>query len=138
MAGWSPRSLCSRRWRARRHGQTPAAPGAGTRPMNCGGYFALRCSASEAVMALPARSARIDHDVGAGAVERTARNRHRPHAAAVRSAKSLIFPLPVAGSQPQRTPLPWDPAQPCRGLGFRAVAAGKAAPVITELPVQKA
>jgi len=56
------------------------------------------------------------------------------------SAKSLIFPLPVAGSQPKRTPLPWDPAQPYRGLGFREVAAGagKAAPVITELPMQKA
>jgi len=37
-------------------------------------------------------------------------------------------------------PLPWDPAQPYRGLGFREVAAGagKAAPVITEWPVQKA
>ena len=39
------------------------------------------------------------------------------------SAKSLIFPLPVAGSQPLRTPLPWDPAQPNRGLGFREVEA---------------
>ena len=39
------------------------------------------------------------------------------------SAKSLIFPLPVAGSQPKRTPIPWDPAQPYRGLGFREVAA---------------
>ena len=40
------------------------------------------------------------------------------------SAKSLIFALPVAGSQPKRTPLPWDPAQPYRGLGFREVLAG--------------
>jgi hypothetical protein len=39
------------------------------------------------------------------------------------SAKSLIFPLPVAGSQPKRTPLPWDPAQPYRGLGWREVEA---------------
>ncbi|MBI2769786.1 MAG: metallophosphoesterase [Burkholderiales bacterium] len=39
------------------------------------------------------------------------------------SAKSLIFPLPVAGSQPLRTPLPWDPANPNRGLGFREVEA---------------
>jgi hypothetical protein len=56
------------------------------------------------------------------------------------SAKSLIFPLPVAGSQPKRTPLPWDPAQPYRGLGFREVEAEprKAAYVITELPVQGA
>ncbi len=39
------------------------------------------------------------------------------------SAKSLIFPLPVPGSQPKRTPLPWDPANPNRGLGFREVEA---------------
>jgi hypothetical protein len=39
------------------------------------------------------------------------------------SAKSLIFPLPAPGSQPDRTPLPWDPQQPNRGLGFREVEA---------------
>jgi hypothetical protein len=39
------------------------------------------------------------------------------------SAKSLIFPLPAPGSQPDRTPLPWDPAQPNRGLGFREIEA---------------
>ena len=39
------------------------------------------------------------------------------------SAKSLIFPLPAPGSQPSRTPLPWDPANPNRGLGFREVGA---------------
>ena len=56
------------------------------------------------------------------------------------SAKSLIFALPVAGSQPKRTPLPWDPAKPYQGLGFREVEADpvKAAYAITEMPVQKA
>ena len=39
------------------------------------------------------------------------------------SAKSLIFALPAPGSQPSRTPMPWDPAQPNRGLGFREVEA---------------
>jgi hypothetical protein len=39
------------------------------------------------------------------------------------AAKGLMFPLPVAGSQPQRNPLPWDPAHPYRGLGFRDVEA---------------
>jgi hypothetical protein len=39
------------------------------------------------------------------------------------SAKSLIFALPAPGSQPARSPLPWDPAQPNRGLGFREVEA---------------
>lgn len=37
------------------------------------------------------------------------------------SAKSLIFPLPAPGSQEKRTPLPWDPSQPYKGLGFREV-----------------
>jgi len=60
---------------------------------------------------------------------------HIPHHA----AKSLIFPLPVAGSQPKRAPLPWDPAQPYKGLGFRGIEAEvqKAEYVITERPVQK-
>ena len=56
------------------------------------------------------------------------------------SAKSLIFPLPVPGSQPKRTPLPWDPAQPYRGLGWREVGAepSRAAYAIHEFPVQGA
>lgn len=55
------------------------------------------------------------------------------------SAKSLIFPLPAPGSQPKRAPLPWDPAEPYRGMGFRSVEAhGKQAHYeITELPVVK-
>lgn len=43
------------------------------------------------------------------------------------SSKSLIFPLPAPGSQEKRTPLPWDPAIPYRGLGFREVDADPAA-----------
>jgi len=39
------------------------------------------------------------------------------------AALSLMFPLPVSGSQPRRTPLPWDAAHPFRGLGFRGVRA---------------
>ena len=60
---------------------------------------------------------------------------HIPH----HSAKSLIFALPVVDSQPKRTPLPWDPAQPYRGLGFREVKAENRPTdyVITEFPVQK-
>jgi 3',5'-cyclic AMP phosphodiesterase CpdA len=37
------------------------------------------------------------------------------------AAKSLIFPLPAPGSQPKKGPLPWDPAAPYKGLGFRRV-----------------
>ena len=55
------------------------------------------------------------------------------------SAKSLMFPLPAPASQPKRDPLPWDPAQPYRGLGFRGIEAkvAKADFAITEMPVQK-
>ena len=53
------------------------------------------------------------------------------------SAKGLMFALPVARSQPKRTPIPWDASAPYKGLGYRDVEA-EAAPVkyaITELPV---
>lgn len=42
------------------------------------------------------------------------------------SAKSLIFALPAPGSQPNRTPLPWDAGAPYKGLGWRTVAATQA------------
>ena len=53
------------------------------------------------------------------------------------AAKSLIFALPAPASQPKRTPLAWDAAQPYRGMGFREVDA-QPSPlryVIDELPV---
>lgn len=55
------------------------------------------------------------------------------------AANSLIFPLPVPGSQPKRMPLPWDPAHPNKGLGFRSVEAEvkKAEYILTERPVPK-
>jgi len=37
------------------------------------------------------------------------------------SATSLIFPLPAPGSVPKRAPIPWNPAHPYQGLGFREV-----------------
>jgi hypothetical protein len=53
------------------------------------------------------------------------------------SAKSLMFPLPVAGSQPKREPIRWDPSHPYQGLGYREIEAelprGEFA--ITEFPV---
>jgi 3',5'-cyclic AMP phosphodiesterase CpdA len=65
-------------------------------------------------------------------------NHHMTGHIAHHSAKSLIFPLPEPGSQPKRTPLPWDNAHPYRGLGFRDVAAHgkKSGYDITELPVR--
>jgi hypothetical protein len=50
------------------------------------------------------------------------------------SAKSLIFPLPAPGSQPDRTPLPWDASQPNRGLGFREV---EAEPDVAQYKIQE-
>jgi len=55
------------------------------------------------------------------------------------AAKGLMFPLPAAGSQPKRLPLPWDAAHPYRGLGFREVDAERPAEYkLTEFPVVKA
>jgi len=48
------------------------------------------------------------------------------------SARSLIFPLPAPGSQEKRTPLPWDPASPFKGLGVREIEA-KAVPTTYEM-----
>ena len=67
-------------------------------------------------------------------------NHHMTGHIAHHSAKSLIFALPAPGSQPKRTPVPWDPGQPYKGLGWREVEAEKKPTeyVITEFPVQKA
>lgn len=55
------------------------------------------------------------------------------------AAKGLMFALPAPGSQPNRTPVPWDPAHPYKGLGFRSVQADvdEARYAITEFPVRK-
>jgi len=66
-------------------------------------------------------------------------NHHTTGAIEHHSAKSLIFPLPAPGSVPKKAPIPWDAAQPYRGLGYRRVDPKKpdAAKRITELPVEK-
>jgi len=66
-------------------------------------------------------------------------NHHQTGHIAHHSAKSLIFPLPAPGSQPKRAPLPWDPAVPNKGLGFREVEAEvrEAEYKIVEYPVAK-
>jgi 3',5'-cyclic AMP phosphodiesterase CpdA len=48
-------------------------------------------------------------------------NHHATGSIQHHSAKSLIFALPAPGSQEKRTPLPFDPAHPGQGLGFRDV-----------------
>jgi len=66
-------------------------------------------------------------------------NHHMTGHIAHHSAKSLIFPLPAPGSQEKRAPLPWDPANPTKGLGFREVEAEvkEAEYKITEYPVTR-
>jgi calcineurin-like phosphoesterase family protein len=58
---------------------------------------------------------------------------HIPHHA----AKSLMFPLPAPHSVAKKAPIPWDPAQPYRGLGFRSVQAKNAGAeyAVAEWPV---
>jgi 3',5'-cyclic AMP phosphodiesterase CpdA len=34
------------------------------------------------------------------------------------ASESLIFPFPLAGSQPKKSPIPWDPTHPFKGLAF--------------------
>ena len=65
-------------------------------------------------------------------------NHHMTGHIAHHSAKSLIFPLPAPMSQPKREPLPWDPQDPYRGLGFREVEAEDQGSklAITELAVR--
>ena len=47
------------------------------------------------------------------------------------AAQSLIFPLPAPLSQPKRAPVPWDPAHPRRGLGFREISVDESRVVFT-------
>ena len=67
-------------------------------------------------------------------------NHHMTGHIAHHSAKSLIFALPAPGSQPKRTPVAWDAAQPYAGLGWREVEAEpkRSNYVITEVPVHAA
>lgn len=59
---------------------------------------------------------------------------HMTGAIAHHAARSLIFPLPAPGSQPMRAPLPWNPASPDHGLGYRQVARAAGAFTLTEIP----
>jgi Icc-related predicted phosphoesterase len=67
-------------------------------------------------------------------------NHHMTGHIAHHAAKSLIFPLPAPMSAPNRNPLPWDPAQPYRGLGFREVESKPGAMpfALTEESIRKA
>jgi Calcineurin-like phosphoesterase len=54
------------------------------------------------------------------------------------AARSLVFPLPAPGSVVKKAPLPWDPAAPFAGLGYRQIdLEGDGDPRLTEIPVVK-
>ncbi len=56
------------------------------------------------------------------------------------AARSLMFPLSPVGTAPQKTQLPWDPAHPYQGLGYRTIelsAAGRTA-TMREIPAGNA
>ncbi len=66
-------------------------------------------------------------------------NHHMTGHIAHHSAKGLMYPLPAPLSQPKKAPVPWDPAAPYRGLGFRGVKTkiAKRDYTITEYPIKK-
>lgn len=55
------------------------------------------------------------------------------------AAKGLMWQLPAPGSLPKKVIIPWDPAKPYHGLGYRRVEAKakKMEYVLTEYPVRK-
>jgi len=67
-------------------------------------------------------------------------NNHMTGQIAHHSAMGLMYPLPAPHSVPKKAPIPWDAANPYKGLGFRQVQP-KVSPVdfaITDLPVVSA
>jgi 3',5'-cyclic AMP phosphodiesterase CpdA len=67
-------------------------------------------------------------------------NHHMTRHIAHHSAKSLMFALPAPGSQPKRTPIPWDPTAPYKGLGWRDIEAEGAGREfkLDEMPIVRA
>jgi len=51
------------------------------------------------------------------------------------SARSALYPLPAPGAQPQKAPLPWNPAATDHGIGWRTVVATGAALATAEHPI---
>lgn len=65
---------------------------------------------------------------------------HQTEHIAHHAARSLVFALPAPGSVAKKTPLPWDAADPWKGLGYRQLEMNVATPSalrMTELPVSK-
>jgi 3',5'-cyclic AMP phosphodiesterase CpdA len=66
-------------------------------------------------------------------------NHHEAGGIGHHAAMGLMYPLPAPNSVPVKAPVPWDPAQPFKGLGYRGVDAGKdQACALTEYPLKGA
>lgn len=54
------------------------------------------------------------------------------------SARSLMLPLPVAGSVPERKPILWSASEPYKGLGFRDIFSHRKGDyALTEFPIKE-
>jgi len=63
-------------------------------------------------------------------------NHHMTGNIAHHSAKSLMLPMPIAGSVPKRAPIPWSSTEPYKGMGFREVLSKRSKLDITEFPIK--
>jgi 3',5'-cyclic AMP phosphodiesterase CpdA len=63
---------------------------------------------------------------------------HTTGSIAHHAARGLMYPLPAPGSVPKRAPVPWDPSQPYKNLGFRGIDANgeRGDYTLTEFPVK--
>jgi hypothetical protein len=66
-------------------------------------------------------------------------NHHETGHIAHHSAKSLMMPMPEAGSVPKRMPIPWSTDEPYKGLGFRNVLSKTKADqyLLSEYPIKE-
>jgi hypothetical protein len=60
---------------------------------------------------------------------------HQTEHIAHHAARSLVFALPAPGSVPQKVPLPFNPAAPFSGLGYRRAGVAGERITLAELPV---
>jgi predicted phosphodiesterase len=67
-------------------------------------------------------------------------NHHQTGHIGHHAAKGLMYPLPAPHSVPKKAQVPWDPAHPYQGLGYRQIEARaqQMELALTELPVPKA
>jgi predicted phosphodiesterase len=67
-------------------------------------------------------------------------NHHQSGHIGHHAATGMMYPLPAPHSVPKKAPIPWNPAHPYQGLGYRQAEARARQPelALTEVPVVKA